>query len=109
MQHKSPFLYGIKIPLNCGLPVLWLHRELFEGSNQVIDQQPIDRASVIISQHFLLLLLLLLLSRFSHVRLCATPWTAARQAPLSTGFSRQESWSGLPRLLHGLPPLPTRM
>ena len=26
----------------------------------------------------------------------ATPWTVARQAPLSTGFSRQESWSGLP-------------
>ena len=39
---------------------------------------------------------LLLLSRFSCVRLCATPWTAAHQAPLSTGFSRQEYWSGLP-------------
>ena len=26
----------------------------------------------------------------------ATPWTVARQAPLSTGFSRQEHWSGLP-------------
>ena len=26
----------------------------------------------------------------------ATPWTAACQAPLSTGFSRQENWSGLP-------------
>ena len=33
---------------------------------------------------------------FSRVRLCATPWTAAHQAPLSTGFSRQEYWSGLP-------------
>ena len=32
----------------------------------------------------------------SRVRLFATPWTAARQAPLSMGFSRQESWSGLP-------------
>ena len=41
------------------------------------------------------LLLLLLLSRFSHVRLCATPPTAAHQAPLSLGFSRQEHWSGL--------------
>ena len=41
-------------------------------------------------------LLLLLLSRFSHVRLCATPETAARQAPPSLGFSRQEHWSGLP-------------
>ena len=40
--------------------------------------------------------LLLLLSRFSRVRLCATPETAAHQAPLSLGFSRQEYWSGLP-------------
>ena len=32
----------------------------------------------------------------SHVRLLATPWTVARQAPLSMGFSRQEYWSGLP-------------
>ena len=41
-------------------------------------------------------LLLLLLSCFSHVRLCATPWTAAHQAPLSLGFSRKEHWSGFP-------------
>ena len=32
----------------------------------------------------------------SHVRLFGTPWTVARQAPLSMGFSRQEYWSGLP-------------
>ena len=32
----------------------------------------------------------------SCVRLLATPWTAAYQAPLSIGFSRQEYWSGLP-------------
>ena len=37
-----------------------------------------------------------LLNCFSRVRLCATPWTAAYQAPLSMGFSRQECWSGLP-------------
>ena len=42
------------------------------------------------------LLLLLLLSRFSRVRLCATPEMAAHQAPLSLGFSRQEHWSGVP-------------
>ena len=45
---------------------------------------------------FVSLLLLLLLSRFSRVRLCATPETAAHQAPPSLGFSRQEHWSGLP-------------
>ena len=32
----------------------------------------------------------------SRVRLLATPWTAAYQAPSSMGFSRQEYWSGLP-------------
>ena len=32
----------------------------------------------------------------SRVQLLATPWTAGYQAPLSMGFSRQESWSGLP-------------
>ena len=39
---------------------------------------------------------LLLLHCFSRVWLCATPHTAAHQAPLSLGFSRQEHWSGLP-------------
>ena len=32
----------------------------------------------------------------SHVRLFATPWTVACQAPQSMGFSRQECWSELP-------------
>ena len=57
----------------------------------------------------LLLLLLLLLSRFSRVRLCVTPLTAAHQAPPSLGFSRQECsllikscWRN--SLLHSSPP-----
>ena len=36
------------------------------------------------------------LSCVSRVWLFVTPWTVARQAPLSLGFSRQEHWSGLP-------------
>ena len=40
---------------------------------------------------------LCMLSRFSHVQLSVTLWSVACQAPLSMGFSRQESWSGLPR------------
>ena len=43
-----------------------------------------------------MLLLLLLLNRFSRFQLCATPETAAHQAPPSLGFSRQEHWTGLP-------------
>ena len=33
-----------------------------------------------------------MLSCFNCFQLFATPWTVARQAPLSVGFSRQESW-----------------
>ncbi|CAN0422301.1 unnamed protein product [Rangifer tarandus platyrhynchus] len=36
------------------------------------------------------------LSHFSHLRLFATLWAVAHQAPLSVEFSRQEHWSGLP-------------
>ena len=32
----------------------------------------------------------------SRVQLCASPWTAAYQAPPSMGFSRREYWTGLP-------------
>ena len=35
-------------------------------------------------------------AQLSRVRLLATPWTAAYQAPPSMGFSRQEYWSGVP-------------
>ena len=37
-----------------------------------------------------------MLSHFSGVRFFVTLWTAAHQAPLLMGFSRQEYWSGLP-------------
>ena len=43
-------------------------------------------------------------SHFSHVQPCVTLWTAAHKAPLSTGFSRQEYWSGLP---FPSPPVPS--
>ena len=43
----------------------------------------------------------------SRVRLFATPWTVARQAPLSMGFSRQEHWRGLPFPPPGDPPNPS--
>ena len=50
-----------------------------------------------------------MLNCFSRVQLFATLWTVVRQAPLSTGFSRQKYWSGLPcpspgDLPHGLNP-----
>ena len=45
--------------------------------------------------HFLSLFVPCLVSR---LQLFATPWTVARQAPLTMEFSRQEYWSGLPCL-----------
>ena len=47
-----------------------------------------------------------LLSHFSHILLFATLWIVARQAPLSTGFSRQEYCSGLSCLYPGDLPKP---
>ena len=52
---------------------------------------PVQNGLIII-----IMMMLLLLSRFSRVRLCATPETEAHQAAPSLGFSRQEHWSGLP-------------
>ena len=46
--------------------------------------------------HFLLQWMKVKVKSLSSVRLFATPWTAAHQAPLSMGFSRQEYWSGVP-------------
>ena len=40
------------------------------------------------------------------VQLFATPWTVARQAPLSMEFLRQEYWSGLPLPSSGYLPVP---
>ena len=42
------------------------------------------------------------LNRLQLIRLFATPWTVAHQAPLSMRFSRQEYWSGLPFPTPGL-------
>ena len=46
--------------------------------------------------HFLLQCMKVKVKLLSCVRLLVTPWTAAHQAPSSTGFSRQEYWSGVP-------------
>ena len=75
-----------------GSSVLWLIVSTFPLCSQL----PLDIFSKLISPVILSMLLLLLLSRFSHIRLCVTTQTAAHQAPLSLGISRQEHWSGLP-------------
>ena len=74
-------------PIDCSLPGSSVHG-IFQA--RVLEWGAIAFSGTIV------LLLLLLLSRFSRVRLCATPETAAHQVSLSLGFSRQEHWSGLP-------------
>ena len=71
----------------------WELRETGHWKSKVLEEQESRETAVGDSQF---IVLLLLLSRFSHVRLCATPGTAAYQAPPSMGFSRQEHCSGLP-------------
>ena len=46
--------------------------------------------------HFLLQCMKVKVKSLSHFRLFVTPWTVAHQAPPSTGFPRQEYWSGMP-------------
>ena len=59
---------------------------------------PSPPASVIISSH--ITNSHVVIQSLSHVCLSATPWTVARQAPLSMGFSRQEYRVGCHFLLH---------
>ena len=72
-------------PMDCSLPG--------SSAHGIFQARVLERDAIAFSD---LALLLLLLSRFSRVRLLATPWTAAYQAPPSMGFSRQEYWSGVP-------------
>ena len=70
-------------PMNCSLPGSSIHG--------IFQARLLEWGAIAFS-----VLRRLLLSRFSRVRLCANPWTAAYQAPPSMGVSRQEYWSGLP-------------
>ena len=70
------------------LLLLGTHKDVYLNSNVIIINFPWPCINYMV--------LLLLVSRFSRVRLCATPEMAAYQALLSLGFSRQEHRSGLP-------------
>ena len=52
--------------------------------------------SSFLHHHQIMLLLKVKVKSLSRVRILATPWTVACQAPLSMEFSRQKYWSGLP-------------
>ena len=86
--------------LQISCPLIWLAFKIFHWTVStclsVYFHNPQHCLSSVIPLAACHWMLLLLLSRFSCVRLLATPWTTAYQAPLSMGFSRQEYWSGVP-------------
>ena len=89
-------------PMDCSPPGSSIHGIFWAtvlewGCHCLLRWQSLDLSiSLQMAQFHSFYALLSLPSRFSCVRLCATPWTAAYQASPSMGFSRQEHWSGLP-------------
>ena len=71
---------------------IWFIMSFHSPERKELTWKPLEARGYVCLVQFLLLLL----SRFSRVRLCATPEMAAHQAPLSLGFSKPEHWSGLP-------------
>ena len=76
-----------------------------QGNLKSLFQHYSSKASILRHSAFFIVqlshpyMLLLLLSHFSRVQLCATPWTAAYQAPPSMGFSRKSTGVGCHFLL----------
>ena len=68
-----------------GMRTYFLNWEPFKKVRNIISQKTESRKGLKVK-----------VKSLSRVRLFATPWTVAHQAPLSMGFSRQEYWSGLP-------------
>ena len=97
--HTHMYMNTSFLDFIVGCLYIFFSRSFIEAENLVMSCREFD-----IRFHLLLfpqgkMLMLLLLSRLSRVQLCVTPWAAAHQAPLSTEFSKQEFWSGLPFLL----------
>ena len=87
MYYSQELKIQIRQKHSCWIFNSWKYRQVKEKPQQSLIKFIFQASKV---------KLLLLLSRFSHVRLCATPEMAAHQAPPSLGFSRQEHGSGLP-------------
>ena len=89
LEEEATEHFSVDKQTKCSLSIRW---DVMQTNREEILTPPRTWTNL----EDIVLLLLLLLSRFSRVRLCATPWTAAHQAPPPLGFSRQEHWSGLP-------------
>ena len=87
LSEEHSFVFTIQFYLDACLP----HSSLQHGETTYLELYQVQFQKLHDT-----LRLLLLPSRFSHIRLCATPQMAAHQAPPSLGFFRQEHWSALP-------------
>ena len=72
-------VFSLEVPPHC----TWI----FEGAKEIIIMVLISHVPACLKT---------IPQSLSHIRLLATLWPVARQAPLSMGFSRQENWSGVP-------------
>ena len=79
-----------------GLPSMGSHRVGHDWSDLAAAAAAKPTQTIVLTDNFSCASPACLLSCFSHVQLCVTLWIVVHQAPLSTGLSRQEYWSGLP-------------
>ena len=93
--HRHSLLhFSIKHQLGSGQ----LRRDSVANNVQFSPPLHLKKLNVLLTNHVLAMQILLrhcLGKTYTH-QLLVTPWTAAYQAPLSMGFSRQEYWSGMP-------------
>ena len=101
--HVADFLFphlSGAVPLNYILRLLqlWFKIQMYPKSYQTILSAykggtcEVQKTLVFLKQNFLVFIV----QSLSHAQLISTRWTVAGQAILSTEFSRQEYWSGLP-------------
>ena len=74
----------------------FLYTFLFLILDVPVKESPASSADLLVFLALCHLVCVCVPSHFTHVQLCATPWTIAHQAPLSMEFFRQGYWSGLP-------------
>ena len=99
INSKSLYMYTFM----CSYMVIWTKRKAQEDTHQVINmgylgwlRESKSKEHPMCIWSYMCIQIIHVLSRFSGVQPFMRLWTAACQAPLSMGFSRQEYWSRLP-------------
>ena len=100
---SSQFFLSVQQFLTSQLNKVWLRFSMVHFSlsyDKWLRYHPKDTFQWILQGYYFLFWILWMMMKMVHAQSClfVTPWTAACQAPLFIGFSRQEYWSGLPFL-----------